>query len=308
MQEPLWVWVLFNAVVLLLILADLFVFHRSQKVISIKNALVMSGFWFLLALFFNYGVYVYKGEEAALKFFAGYLIEKSLSVDNLFVFLLLFKSFKTPDKYHHKVLFFGILGAILMRALFIFFGIALVNLFHWVLYLFGLFLIYAGVKMALPKDEEIHLENNLVLKLANKLFYVTSDYDNDHFFVRREGKWLATPLFILLLAIESTDLVFALDSIPAVMAITRDPFIIYTSNILAVMGLRSLYFALSAMMPLFHYLHYGLAAVLVFVGFKMLIAPLLHISIGVSLAFIAVCLGGAVCLSLLYPDKPEKTL
>jgi tellurite resistance protein TerC len=306
MQEPLWVWITFNLVMLSLILADLFLLHRGVKVITIKKALLTSAFWISLALLFNYGIYIYKGQEAALNFLAGYLIEEALSVDNLFVFITIFAYFRTPPEYHHKVLFWGILGAIIMRAFFIFFGIALVNHFHWMLYIFGVFLIYAGIKMARSKNEEIHPDNNPILKLAKRFLSVTPNYEGNNFFVHRLGKWWATPLFIVLLAVESTDLIFAIDSIPAVMAITRDPFIIYTSNIFAILGLRSLYFALAGLMSLFHYLNYGLAAILTFVGLKMLTSPFFHIPIGISLAFIAVSLGSAICFSLLNPKVGLK--
>lgn len=299
-------WIGFNLFVLAMLALDLFVFHSNAKVVSIKQALIASSVWIGLALLFNYGVYLYLGKAAALDFLAAYLIEESLSVDNLFVFLMIFKYFHTPRHNQYKVLFWGVLGAIIMRACFIFFGIALVNTFHWVFYLFGAFLIYTGIKMALPSSEEIHPENNPVLNLLKKWLPFTNKYEGDRFFVRHGKTWLATPLFATLLTVETTDLIFALDSIPAVMAITLDPFIIYTSNIFAILGLRSLFFALSGMISLFHLLHYGLAAILIFVGLKMLLAHFVDVPIAVALGFIAIALSASIAASLLYPLSNGK--
>lgn len=308
MNEPLWVWIGFNVFVLMMIILDLFVLHRDAKIISIKKALATSTLWIGLAMVFNYGIFLYRGQEVALNFLAGYLIEESLSVDNLFVFVLIFKYFHTPREYQHKVLFWGILGAVIMRASFIVFGLELIKNFHWILYIFGVFLIYTGIKMALPKNEEIHPENNLILKFFKKWMPVTPEYRGNHFFIKQEGRWWGTPLFIVLLSVESTDLIFAIDSIPAVMAITRDPFIVYTSNIFAILGLRSIYFALSEMMSLFHYLHYSLAAILAFVGFKMLMEPFLEISIAITLGFIVIALALAIFASLLFPNKNSENI
>jgi tellurite resistance protein TerC len=300
---PLWGWVVFNVFVISMIILDLFVLHRNQKVISVKQALATSAVWISMAFIFNLGVYYFYGKDIAMDFLAGYLIEESLSVDNLFVFILIFDYFHTPKEYQHKVLFWGILGAIVMRALFIFFGIALVQRFHWILYFFGAFLIYAAIKMALPKGESIHPENNFVIKLLKKFIPVSSTYDGDKFFTWKENKWWATPLFIAVITVELTDLVFAIDSIPAVMAITLDPFIVYTSNVFAILGLRSLYFALSSLMPLFHFLKYGLAAILGFVGIKMLSEPFIEIPISFSLGFIICSLLVSVGASLMFPAK-----
>lgn len=307
MNVPLWVWIVFNFFILMMIIIDLFFLHPKEKIVGVKQALLTSGVWIALALAFNYGIYFFQGKEAALKFLTGYLIEEALSVDNLFVFIIIFKYFKTPPKYQHKVLFWGILGAIIMRAIFIVFGLALVNTFHWILYLFGAFLIFAGVKMALSKDGELHPENNFALKLAKKFLPITHDYHRSNFFIKQDGRLWGTPLFVVLLSIETTDLIFALDSIPAVMAITRDPFLIYTSNIFAIIGLRSLYFALSGVMSLFHYLHYGLAAILIFVGIKMLLANFLDISILLSLGFIVAALAASIAASILFPIKKSKS-
>lgn len=306
MSVPVWVWVAFNLIVLLMIIADLFILHRKDKVISVKRALYTSAVWMGLALIFNYCIYVYAGKEAALNFLTGFLIEQSLSVDNLFVFLLVFKYFQVPKEFQHKVLFWGILGAIVMRAIFIIFGLALVSAFHWVLYIFGAFLIYTGFKMAFSRDEELHPEKNPILIFLKKWIPVLHNYHDHQFFIKHEGRLWATPLFIVLLTIESTDLIFALDSIPAVMAITLDPFIIYTSNIFAILGLRSLYFALAGMITLFHFLHYGLAAILSFVGLKMLAEPFLDIPIGIALGFTVIVLTVSIGASLIYPLKESS--
>jgi tellurite resistance protein TerC len=300
---PLWGWAAFNVFVITMIILDLFVLHRNKKTISVKQALAASTAWISMALIFNLGIYYFHGKEKALDFLAGYLIEESLSIDNLFIFIVLFDYFHTPKEYHHKVLFWGILGAIVMRAIFIFFGIALVNKFHWVLYIFGVFLIYAGIKMALPKSEQIHPEKNFIIKLLKKIIPVSHSYDGDKFFSLINNVWHATPLFIVLVTVEFTDLIFAIDSIPAVMAITLDPFIVYTSNIFAILGLRSLYFALANMMPLFHFLKYGLAAILGFVGFKMLLESFIEIPIGVSLGFIATAIALSIVASFIFPSQ-----
>lgn len=300
---PLWGWIAFNAFVITMIILDLFVLHRNKKTLSVRQALTASAAWISMALIFNIGIYYFYGKGKALDFLAGYLIEKSLSIDNLFVFILLFGYFRTPKEYHHKVLFWGILGAIVMRAIFIFFGIALVNKFHWILYIFGVFLIYAGIKMALPKSEQIHPENNIIIKLLKKIIPVSHAYDGDKFFSLINNIWHATPLFIVLVTVEITDIIFAIDSIPAVMAITLDPFIVYTSNVFAILGLRSLYFALANLMPLFHFLKYGLAAILVFVGVKMLMESYIEIPIGISLGFIATSIALSIAASFIFPPQ-----
>lgn len=303
MHVPLWVWLAFNLIVFAIVTADLYILHRHDHVVSVKRALVESCAWIGLALAFNFGIYIYLGEEQALNFLTGYLIEESLSIDNLFVFIAVFKYFHTPREYQHKVLFWGILGAVIMRAIFIIFGIQLVNAYHWILYLFGAFLIYTGIRMALHNSKETHPEMNRLLTTLTTWMRVTGEYHGSRFWVKIRGKLWATPLFIALLAIELTDLIFAIDSIPAVIAITRDPFIVYTSNIFAVLGLRALYFALAGMMPLFHYLNYGLAAILCFVGFKMLIEPFYTIPIAGSLGFIVLALVSAISASLIFPKN-----
>lgn len=281
-------WVGFNVFVLLMLLLDLGVFNRKAHEIKVKEAVLWTIFWIALSLIFNAGIYFYAGYHKALLFFTAYLVEKSLSMDNIFVFLMLFTYFKVNPMYQHKVLFWGVLGALIMRAIFIFAGIALIEKFDWILYVFGAFLIYTGYKMMKEKDKEIHPEKNPVLKLARTMLPVTSDYRNGYFFVKENGKRFVTPLFIVLLVIESTDVVFAVDSIPAVLAISHDPFIVYTSNVMAILGLRALYFALAAVMRLFRFLHYGLSVILIYVGCKMIAAQLgYHIPTEISLGIIA---------------------
>jgi tellurite resistance protein TerC len=305
MSTPVLWWVVFNIFVLAMLALDLGVFHRTAHTVKFKEAVIWSGVWISLALLFNLGIYFLRGPERALEFLTGYLIEESLSVDNLFVFLLIFSYFRVPSLYQHKVLFWGILGALFMRAMFIVVGVTLVRKVHWVLYLFGAFLILTGIKMALQKDKEIHPEKNPILKLFRRSMPVTDQDEGGKFFVKREGRYFATPLFIVLLMLETTDVIFAVDSIPAVLAITLDPFIVYTSNIFAILGLRSLYFALAGMMELFHYIHYGLSAILVFVGMKMLLADLYKIPIVVALGVVAGLLMISIIASIVHPHKEE---
>jgi tellurite resistance protein TerC len=299
----MWIWVGFNLFVLAMLALDLGVFHRKPHEVTIKEALVWSGVWVVLALLFNLGLYYWRGPEPALEFLTGYLIEKSLSVDNIFVFLLIFSYFRVPASYQHRVLFWGILGALVMRAAFIALGISLIRRFHWVIYVFGAFLILTGVKMALEKGKEIHPERNPVLRLFRRFVPVTDDYRGSKFFVKQGGRYSATPLFIVLLVVETTDVIFAVDSIPAILAITLDPFIVYTSNVFAILGLRALYFALAGVMRLFHHLHYGLSAILVFVGAKMLLADFYKIPVGVALGVIAGVLIISVIASMAFPRK-----
>jgi len=287
MKNQILQWVAFNIFVLVMLALDLGVFHRKAHVIKIKEALIWSAAWITLALLFNLGVYFWRGPETALEFFTGYLIEKSLSVDNIFVFLLIFSYFGVPPLYQHKVLFWGILGALIMRAVFIAMGITLIEKFHWTIYLFGAFLILIGMKMAVQKERKIQPERNPLLRLFRRWVPVTEDYAEGRFVVKRAGSYLATPLFIVLVAVETTDIIFAVDSIPAILAITLDPFIVYTSNVFAILGLRALYFALAGVMELFHHLHYGLSVVLVFVGIKMLITDLYKIPVSIPLSVVA---------------------
>jgi tellurite resistance protein TerC len=305
MSSQAWMWVAFNVFVLMMLAVDLGVVHRRAHTVRLKEALVWSGIWIALALLFALGVYFWYGPQPALEFLAGYLIEKSLSVDNIFVFVLIFAYFKVPALYQHKVLFWGILGALVMRAIFIFAGIALLQRLHWIIYVFGALLIVTGIKMAMEKDKEIHPDKNPVLRLFRRLVPVTEDYHADHFFVRRFGHYAATPLFVVLLVVETTDIIFAVDSIPAILAITVDPFLVYTSNVFAILGLRALYFALAGVMQLFHYLHYGLSAILVFVGAKMLLADVYKLPVGVALGVIAGILLIAVIASVIRPHQRD---
>jgi tellurite resistance protein TerC len=292
-------WVAFNVLVLSLLALDLVVFHRRPHALGMKEALGWVALWVSLAVGFGVLVYYWKGPDAALQFATGYLIEESLSVDNMFVFLMIFSYFAVPKVYQHRVLFWGILGALVMRAVMIFAGVALINRFHWVLYIFGAFLIFTGFKMAYQKDKEIHPEANPVLRLVRRLLPVTQRYDGGRFVVKNGGRYELTPLFVVLVMIETTDLVFALDSIPAVLAISRDPFIVYTSNVFAILGLRALFFAVAGAMELFHYLNYGLAAILVFIGIKMLVAEFFPIPVGTALGVVGGILLTSVGASLL---------
>ena len=281
---------------------DLTVFHRKAHTIKFKEAVAWSIFWISLAAIFAVIVYFWRGKATSLDFVTGYLIEESLSVDNLFVFLLIFKFFKVPGHFQHKVLFWGIIGALVMRFVFIFAGVALINRFHWIIYVFGAFLVYTGIKLFKQSDSDVQPEQNPVLKAFRKIMPVTKDYVGGKFFVRDKGLY-ATPLFLVLLVIETTDVVFAADSIPAILAITRDPFIVYTSNVFAILGLRSLYFALAGMMELFHYLHYGLAVILTFIGIKMLISNFVHMPTAIALGVVAGVLAISVGASLIWPKK-----
>jgi len=305
MSNQVWMWVAFNVFVLVMLAVDLGVLHRRSHEVTLKEALLWSGIWIALALLFALGLYAWYEPQSALEFLTGYLIEKSLSVDNIFVFVLIFSYFKVPAHYQHNVLFWGILGALVMRAIFIFAGIALLQQLHWIIYVFGALLILTGIKMAMEKDKEIQPDKNPLLKLFRRLVPVTEDYHADHFFVKQGRQYAATPLFIVLLVVETTDIIFAVDSIPAILGITMDPFIVYTSNVFAILGLRALYFALAGVMRLFHYLHYGLSAILVFVGAKMLLADVYKLPVGVALGGIAGILLIAVIASVMRPQQRD---
>lgn len=305
MTDTIWLWVGFNVFVLAMLALDLGVFHRKAHVVTLKESLTWTVVWIALALIFNAGVWHYYGSQKALEFFTGYVIEKSLSVDNVFVFALLFSYFAVPQLYQHKVLFWGILGALVMRAIMIALGAALITKFAWIIYVFGGFLILTGIKMIVKREEEIHPENNPVVKWFKRLMPVTKDYRGDKFFIRENGVLMATPLFVVLLLVEFSDLIFAVDSIPAIFAVTKDPFIVYTSNVFAILGLRSLYFALAGVMDKFHYLKIGLGVVLTFVGVKMILAHTAwKIDTLVSLAIIVLILATSVIWSLVKPKKP----
>jgi tellurite resistance protein TerC len=285
-----------------MLVLDLGVFHRRAHTVKFREALAWSAVWIALAVTFAVVVFFWHGRTPALEFVTGYVIELSLSVDNLFVFLLIFRFFQVPPVHQHKVLFWGILGALIMRAVFIVAGVGLIQRFHWIVYVFGAFLVYSGIKLFFQEEAEIHPEKNPVLRLFRRFVPVTKDYEGNKFFVRRAGLY-ATPLFVVLLVVETTDLLFAVDSIPAILAITRDAFIVYTSNVFAIMGLRSMYFALAGMMEMFRYLHYGLSLVLVFVGAKMLLSHYLEIPTPVALAAVAGVLAISVIASVANPKK-----
>lgn len=305
MVIDIYVWIAFIAFVLLLLALDLGVFHRKSHEVKIKEALIWSAVWICLALLFNYGIYYFIGKEKALEFLTGYLIEKSLSIDNLFVFIMLFSFFNVKPQYQHKVLFWGILGALIMRAIFIFAGVALLNKFHWIIYIFGGFLIYTGFKMLFHNDQKVEPDKNPLVKLFKKFFPVTDEMHGGKFFVKINAKTFATPLFVVLLLVEFTDLIFAVDSIPAILAVSNDTFIIFTSNVFAILGLRALYFALAGITKYFHYLKYGLSAILVFVGVKMVIVGFYKIPIVYSLFTIVGILAVSILLSVIFPKKEE---
>jgi tellurite resistance protein TerC len=295
-------WIAFNLFVVIMLVLDLVVFHRKAHKIGFREAMAWTTFWIALAAAFAVGVHFWYGKTKALEFVTGYVIEESLSVDNLFVFLLIFNYFKVPERFQHKVLFWGIIGALVMRGVFILVGVSLMNRFEWIVYIFGAILIWSGISFLRGGEKEVHPENNPVLKQVRRWIPVTKDYVDGKFFVRDPGLY-ATPLFLVLLMIETTDVVFAADSIPAVLAISRDPFIVYTSNVFAILGLRSLYFALSGMMTAFHYLQYGLAMILLFIGTKMVLSHFYHIPIGIALGTVGGILGLSVVASLVFPQK-----
>jgi tellurite resistance protein TerC len=309
MHSP-WLYAGFTLFVLAMLALDLGVFHRKAHEVSMKEAGAWSAVWVSLALVFNYGVYHFMGAQAGLEFLTGYLIEKALSVDNIFVFVLVFSYFRVPARYQHRVLFWGILGALLMRGAMIAAGAVLITRFHWVIYVFGAFLVITGIRMAMQDEMDIEPEHNPVIRLVRRLLPVSNVYHGQRFFVTEtvggRVRRMATPLFIVLVVVETTDLVFAVDSIPAIFAVTTDPFLVYTSNVFAILGLRALYFLLAGVIHRFHFLKLGLSVVLVFVGAKMLVADLYEIPIGLSLGVVAVVLVASVVASLLFPKKAEE--
>ena len=306
-------WILFNVFVLAMLALDLGVFHRDKHVVRFRDAIGWTIVWIALAGAFAVLIYFFghtltgnpvrPNSELTLEFLTGYLIEESLSVDNLFVFLVIFRYFAVPRKYQHKILFWGVVGALVMRGIFILVGIKLLNAFSWLIYVFGAILIYSGIKLTGQEDKEIEPEKNIVLRIFRKFFRLTDNYEDDKFFVVRQGIRYATPLAVVLVMIETTDILFATDSIPAVLAITREPFIVYTSNVFAILGLRSLYFVLAGMIEVFHLLHYGLSVILIFIGVKMLVSHYVKIPIGIALGAVAAMLLISIVLSLIFPKK-----
>ncbi len=294
--------ILFNAFILVMLAIDLGVFHRTPQIVSMKEATIWSIVWIVLALLFNAGIVIFAGTAKGLEFFTGYVIERALSMDNIFVFVVIFSYFGVPSHYQHKILFWGVLGALVMRSVFIAAGVALIVRFEWILYIFGAILIASGWKMMFQEGMEVHPEKNVLIRLARKFFPVVQGYDTAKFFLRKNGKLFITPMLLVLITVETTDVVFAVDSIPAVFAVTRDPFIVYSSNVFAILGLRAMYFLLAGVMNTFYYLRHGLSIVLIFVGVKMLVDGFYHISIGLSLLVILVVLSVAVGMSM-YRNK-----
>ena len=296
-------WIVFSLSVLVLLALDLGVFHRKSHDISVKEAMIWSLIWIAVALVFNLIIYLWHGQETAIEFATAYIVERSLSVDNLFVFLLIFTYFKVPSFYQYRVLFWGILAALALRAVFIIFGITLIQNFDWLIYLFGAFLVFTGIKIALKKEEEVDVGKNPILRLTKKFLPTTEQFDGGKFFSKNSGKLKATPLFIVLLIVETSDLIFALDSVPAVLGVTLDPFVAYTSNIFAILGLRALYFALAGCMLMFRYLSGGITVILIFVGTKMLVSGFYEVPVGIALGMILLVLAVAIGLSVLLPGR-----
>lgn len=307
MQTHWTFWLGFNLFVLVMLALDLGVFHRKSHQVRFKEALLWSSLWIGLALAFALLVLFWQGRQPALEFVTGYVVEESLSVDNLFVFLVLFRYFKVEPQYQHKVLFWGIIGALVTRGIFIIAGVQLINRFHWIVYAFGVFLIFKGMTMWRSEESDIEPERNFFLRMLRKFIPVTDRYEGGKFFVRQNLKRYATPLFIVLLVVEFTDVAFATDSIPAILAITKNAFIVYTSNVFAILGLRSLFFALAGLMDVFHRLHYGLSALLIFIGLKMLTSERYPIPIHIALAVVAGILIASIAASLIFPKKPQPS-
>lgn len=304
-MDNIWLWVGFNAFILAMLAIDLGLLHRKAHEVSVREASTWSAICVALALVFAGIVYGWQGRQPALEFLTGYVIEWSLSVDNIFVFVLVFSFFGVPRNVQHRVLFWGVLGALVMRGTLIIAGTYLISRFHWIMYVFGAFLVITGIRMAFHDNQSVHPDKNPVIKLIRRLLPVTDHYDGAKFFKKIDGRWWATPLFVVLAVVETTDLVFAVDSIPAIFAITTDPFLVYTSNVFAILGLRSLYFVLADIIDRFHLLQIGLSIVLTFVGVKMLIADLYKIPIGISLGVVFGVLALAVIASLMFPKEAE---
>lgn len=302
----IWFWILFNLFVLVMLALDLGVFNRRAHTVSFREAVIWSAMWIGLALSFALVLYFWQGRTVSLEFTTGYLIELSLSVDNLFVFLVIFRFFRVPSELQHRVLFWGILGALITRGFFIVAGVGLIRRFDWIIYIFGALLVWSGIKLMRQGDAELDPEKNLILKVFRKWMPVTDDYVGEKFWVRQPGLY-ATPLVVVLLVVETTDILFAVDSIPAVLAITLNAFIVYTSNVFAIMGLRSMYFALAGIMDYFEYLHYGLSAVLIFIGTKMLTSHFFKIPIHIALATVIGVLAISVAASLIFPKKKRTS-
>lgn len=299
-------WLLFGSIITIMLVLDLGVFHKKSHTVSIKESLIWTGIWIVLAFAFTGWIYFDMGQVKALEFLTGYVIEKSLSIDNIFVISLIFSYFKVPSKYQHRVLFWGVLGALVFRIIFIFAGVALINKFHWMIYVFGAFLVYTGIHMLKGEDKKIDIETNPAIKFVRKFFKITPEFHQEHFAVVKDGVRYLTPLALVLIMIESTDIIFAVDSIPAILAITPDPYIVFTSNVFAILGLRSLYFALNGIMEMFEYINYALSAILVFVGIKMLISGYIKVptilSVGLIFSFLII----SILASIYFPKKGKN--
>lgn len=306
MPTEILLWIGFCLFLLAMLALDLGVFHKESHIVTFKEAIIWSTVWISLALIFNAGVFYFAGNDKGMEFLTGYLIEKSLSIDNVFVIALIFTYFKVPEIYQHRVLFWGVLGALIMRAVLIALGSALVKEFTWIIYIFGLFLIITGIKMYFQKNEGIDPDKNPVVRFFKMLIPITNEYNKEKFFVMKNGRRYGTPLFIVLLLVETTDLIFAVDSIPAIFAITQDTFIVFTSNAFAILGLRSLYFALGGVINKFYYLKAGLAVILVFVGFKMMLMDVYKINTGVSLGIVALVIAVSIIASVLKNKKLNR--
>ena len=304
MTTEIYFWIGFVVFLALMLAIDLGIFHRKSHTVTFKESLGWTLVWIMLAMMFAAIVYFWKGSEKAIEFITGYVIELSLSVDNLFIFILVFSYFHVPQQYQHKVLFWGILGALVMRVIFIFAGVALISKFHWIIYIFGAIIIISGIKMLFQKDKKIEPEKNPLIRFVKKMIPVTHEYHGDSFFIKlKNGAWAATPLFIVLVFIEITDLIFAIDSIPAILAITTDTFIVFTSNAFAILGLRSLYFALAGMLNLFRFLHIGLSLVLIFIGLKMVLSDIYKVPIEYALLIVLSILLTSISASLILKKK-----
>lgn len=300
---PVQAWMLFGILVLVLLALDLFVFHRQPHKIEIREALIESAGWITISLLFNLGVYFWRGPHVAIQFLTSYLIEKSLSVDNILLFYLILQAFRIPERSQHKVLYYGVLGALIMRGIFVAAGIDLLTLFHPFLYIFGALLLATGARMLLPRRKEPHPEQNWIVRSIGRILPVEQEASGEQFWIRRDGRWFFTSMFLALVAVEAMDIVFAIDSIPAVLSITRDAFIVYTSNVFAILGLRALYFALAGLLPRLRFLHQGLAAILIFVDMKMIATEHLDIPDSVSLGIVAGILVLTTAASLMWPKK-----
>ena len=306
MATSIWFYVWFNLGVLVMLALDLGVFHRNAHEVKVREAAAWSVVWVTLALIFNGWIWYYAGSQPAIEFLTGYLVEKSLAVDNIFVIVMIFSYFAVPTKYQHRVLFWGIIGALVMRGSFIAIGSYVLHRWHWVIYVFGALLLATGIKMLFKKEDETDLGKNPIVRWSRKVLPMTDGYRGHHFTVRENGKWLATPLLLVLLVVEFSDLIFAIDSIPAIFAITEDPFLVYTSNVFAILGLRSMYFLLASIVHKFVYLRYGLGLVLAFIGLKMVIMDFYKIPTPISLGVVALLIGGSVVLSLRHVAKEEE--